>query len=261
MRSFKHGEVDVIHTQLIMHAHPKGGFYKLTPMGRKPDGIVFHHGGAADRLKSKESPVNQMLADNKFHVYNRHWKTIGYNYLIYGCGTVVRGRPDDTIGAHCPGENHRKIGIMIVIGVNETPTDLQIDRAIKLTRHLSEKHGFALTRQNIIGHRDRLATSCPGNFYKHIPHVIKEAQKDTEGNVGELSQGAPTDEKDHIFYEKAKELKELGIISGRSDGSFGLVDPITRGEAFAVTLSMYKALSKKISEEKEKSNSTTKKKK
>lgn len=44
---------------------------------------------------------------------------IGYHYVIKRDGTVERGRPEDTVGAHVSGHNHNSIGICLVGGVSE----------------------------------------------------------------------------------------------------------------------------------------------
>ena len=67
------------------------------------DMVVIHHTGEADIDASAEQI-------NEWHKKNG-WAGIGYHFVIRKDGTIERGRPVDTIGAHAYGENSHTIGV------------------------------------------------------------------------------------------------------------------------------------------------------
>jgi N-acetylmuramoyl-L-alanine amidase len=124
--------------------------------------IIIHHIGNTDRDVSA-AEVHRWHLDNG-------WAGIGYHYIIRKDGTIERGRPQNTIGAHCYHYNRTSIGINLV-GNFETsmPTDAQIDSAIKLTTFLCGNYKLNPKNKTIFGHRDLSATLCPGkNLYAQL---------------------------------------------------------------------------------------------
>ena len=114
---------------------------------------------------------------HQWHLANG-WAGIGYHYLIRKDGTIERGRPRDTVGAHCYGENWHSVGVNIV-GNFETnePTAAQIDAAERLVAVLCRLYGLRPSGETIKGHRDFNATACPGeNLYAMLPDVIAGVQ-------------------------------------------------------------------------------------
>ena len=110
---------------------------------------------------------------------------IAYHYVIKGDGTVVRGRPRDTVGAHAHGVNFESIGIVLE-GNFQTgqdnyvePTQAQINSLKELLGELYSIYGQGV---QTIGHSDVTnitgdpsdATACPGDtMYDLIPAIIK----------------------------------------------------------------------------------------
>jgi N-acetyl-anhydromuramyl-L-alanine amidase AmpD len=109
---------------------------------------------------------------------------IAYHYIIKGDGTVVRGRPSDTVGAHALGVNEISIGIVLEGNFQTgqdnyvTPTDAQIASVKELLAELLSIYPGV----QIIGHRDVAgivndssdATACPGDtLYAMLPDIIK----------------------------------------------------------------------------------------
>ena len=63
----------------------------------------------------------------RWHVEGRHFKDIGYHFLIHIDGTIERGRPWDQPGAHAKGYNRTSIGIAYVGGLEgDTRTTAQV---------------------------------------------------------------------------------------------------------------------------------------
>jgi len=86
----------------------------------------------------------------------RGFTAIGYHYVIKRDGTVEKGRPENTVGAHVEGYNSRSLGICLVGGVDaagkpqDNFTDAQWAALIPTLRSL--KHAYPLAK--IVGHRD-----------------------------------------------------------------------------------------------------------
>lgn len=53
----------------------------------------------------------------KWHVQDNKWSDIGYHYVIRRDGTVEKGRPIETPGAHTQGHNANSIGVCLVGGI------------------------------------------------------------------------------------------------------------------------------------------------
>jgi N-acetylmuramoyl-L-alanine amidase len=108
---------------------------------------------------------------------------IAYHYVIKGDGTVVRGRPRDTIGAHAHGVNQISIGIVLEGNFQPgqdnyvTPSGAQISSLKELLSGLKGIYPDA----KIIGHREVAgisgnpedATDCPGDSLQNmLPDII-----------------------------------------------------------------------------------------
>ena len=140
--------------------------------------IIFHHTDG-----SQNQDTNEIFQEH----LDDGWIGIGYHYVVKGDGTVVEGRPRDTIGAHAQGLNYCSIGIAIEgdfqpgdNGNNETPTDAQIASAIDLTKDILNDYPSV----EGIGHRDvaqkigdpSVATACPGDtLYAMLPDIAAKA--------------------------------------------------------------------------------------
>ena len=144
-------------------------FRSLTNRTRT-DAIVVHHIGNTNADVSAATVHQWHLANG--------WAGIGYHYLIRKDGTIERGRPRDTVGAHCYGENWHSIGVNIVGNFEVAmPTDAQLDAAERLVARLCQMYGLRPGSRTIKGHRDFNATACPGqNLYDMLPDVIAGVQ-------------------------------------------------------------------------------------
>lgn len=139
------------------------------------DVIILHHIGNTNADVSAATVHQWHLANG--------WAGIGYHYLIRKDGTIERGRPRDTVGAHCYGENEHSIGVNLVGNFEEAwPTEAQIDAAERLVARLCMIYGLRPSDDTIKGHRDFNATACPGqNLYDMLPDVIAGVQANYQG--------------------------------------------------------------------------------
>lgn len=137
----------------------------------KTDLIVIHHTG---------NPKDDNLSAEEIHAshLNRGWAGCGYHFVIRKNGEVEIGRPMDCTGAHAEGENYHTIGIMVCGNFEiAEPTDQQIEALAKLINDITDYYGLANTEECVVGHKDLMATACPGNFlYKELKTVLGKAE-------------------------------------------------------------------------------------
>ena len=88
---------------------------------------------------------------------SRGFSDIGYHYVISRDGTVMKGRDESKIGAHCTGHNSVSIGVCYVGGLEkdgktpkDTRTPAQKKALLDLLKELKAKYPGA----TIYGHRD-----------------------------------------------------------------------------------------------------------
>ena len=115
----------------------------------KTEIIVLHHAAA------KSCTAQQV---HKWHI-NNGWSGIGYHYFVSREGEIFRGRPENTVGSHAKGYNSKSIGICFEgdYTTQTTPT-AQLEAGKELVAYLKDK--YKITK--VVGHRDLMATSCPG---------------------------------------------------------------------------------------------------
>jgi len=94
----------------------------------------------------------------------RGWSGMGYHYLVRKeNGIVETGRPIDTIGAHCTGQNSDSIGICFEGNFDqEKMTEEQLQTGKELIAYLRGIYGANI---KIVRHKDLMATSCPGKYF------------------------------------------------------------------------------------------------
>ena len=134
------------------------------------DQIVIHHTGNPwdDDLSAAEIDASHKA---------QGWTCIGYHYVIRKDGTVEEGRPHWTIGAHAYRRNSNTIGIHVCgnFEIGE-PTDAQIESLAMLLANLCTDYGLSIDRDTIVGHRELMATACPGrNLYEMMDTVVGKA--------------------------------------------------------------------------------------
>ena len=92
-------------------------------------------------------------------------------------GTIEIGRPHWTIGAHTYGENSHTIGIHVCgnFEIGE-PTSKQIESLAMLLANICTDYGLPIDTTHVVGHRDLMATACPGyNLYKILQTIRGKA--------------------------------------------------------------------------------------
>lgn len=110
--------------------------------------IILHHRAGDGDIESI----------HKQHI-NRGWAGIGYHYYIRKDGEVYTGRPIEFIGAHCPNNNQKSIGICLEGDFRkEQPTDEQLKSCKELVEMLRQR---IPSIKRVLNHSDLYATQCP----------------------------------------------------------------------------------------------------
>ncbi len=132
--------------------------------------IVLHHrAGNGDAKSIHEGHLNQ------------GWSGIGYHFYIRKDGSIYRGRPINTVGAHTQGYNSVSVGVCFEGNYEneKSMSPLQLKAGQDLVSYLKELYPSA----EVLGHRDLQASACPGKYFpldeiKNPPTVKLENAND-----------------------------------------------------------------------------------
>jgi len=152
--------------------------------------FIIHH---TDSVKDLDNPMQAVRNIYLWHAIGRGWGDIGYNYLIDPNGNIYEGRygGEGVVGAHAGKANTGSIGIAIMGDYenNDVP-EAAINSLAKLIAEKSAIHGIdpagysefrGKLLPNVIGHRDVMATTCPGKYlYAKLDIVRKLAKQKPE---------------------------------------------------------------------------------
>jgi hypothetical protein len=142
---------------------------QLAPMG--PERSVVGHYSAGPRAADVTAGIERARSFHRDHLA-RGWAGIGYHYLIPDDGAIVCCRPASHRGAHVLSNNGGRIGVNMPGTLGDRPTTRQ---AQALRWLLQNAHTTAMPRAHRtgrdlwmlprLGHKDLMATSCPGLFH------------------------------------------------------------------------------------------------
>ncbi len=155
---------------------------------------IVHH---TVTLNEEPDPAARVRAIYRYHVQGSGWDDIGYNFLIDRTGQIYEGRwardygsaevhnaeNEDglgVLGAHAYGFNRASVGVALLGTYSSDGVTASDDALDALTHLLSWKlgsrgidpHGVSgyakadgsvVSFANLCGHRDVLATGCPGD--------------------------------------------------------------------------------------------------
>ena len=165
--------------------------------------IVIHH------AEAKECSIADI---HRWHLDYR-WSGCGYHYFIRKDGSIYIGRPEDTIGAHCRGNNIQSIGICLEGNFNKEDIQIkQINALVKLCKDIMTRYNIEEIRE----HRELFQTDCPGKKFpleeiKRKIHTKKII--DILGLQKYLNKNGFTDHEN-------KRLNEDGILGNRTQSAF-----------------------------------------
>ncbi|MFF8095676.1 peptidoglycan-binding protein [Streptomyces sp. NPDC016675] len=89
------------------------------------------------------------------------WAGIGYSFVVDQDGTAYEGRGWSRVGAHCPGHNVSGLSVQIAVGGDQEPSEAALATARALYDEACKRTGRKLKMR---GHRDGIATQCPGDI-------------------------------------------------------------------------------------------------
>ena len=152
----------------------------LTQLANNPNKIIIHHTATANSTDYSLAHAYALSRSiQNYHMDSNGWSDTGQNFTVSRGGFITEGRHFSlsklTAGsgfvtsAHCPGQNTVGVGIE-----NEgtytslTPPQVLWDKLVDLCAYICDQYNIAPTQ--LYGHRDFVATACPGNaFYAQLP--------------------------------------------------------------------------------------------
>lgn len=158
-----------------MHVIPYAEWCDV-PFNRTPNQILLkqsqiwlHHGAAGT---STIPTARRYAAD---HAARAGWAGLAYSWLIAD-GQVLEGRGPGREGAHTQGRNRKSYGICMVGNYSHRALSQQdVDALVWLLQH-GHTQGWFEGPQLTGGHRDVVATACPGAAaYKMITEINRKA--------------------------------------------------------------------------------------
>jgi len=136
-------------------AKPWQGTPAVVPLSARTEFFVHYDG--ADEIHRTGYAIPRAI--EAAHL-RRTWAGIGYNFVVSQAGEIFEGRGWNLQGAHCPGHNISGLSVQIAIGGDQKPTDAALAAARALYDEACRRTGRTLAKK---GHRDGIATECPGD--------------------------------------------------------------------------------------------------
>lgn len=149
--------------------------------------FFIHYNGPATGVTKGSARIMRDL--HAFHK-RRGWKGIAYGHVAFQDGTIWEGRGFTLRGSHCPDHNTSGYSAMGYIGEGETPSPAMLAAIRWLYDEARRRSGNALAKK---GHRDGIATECPGDrLYAWVRAGMPAASGGPTGSGGSTSQPIPT---------------------------------------------------------------------
>lgn len=126
---------------------------------RKIDSIILH---CTDTKVGQKVTLDDI---RRWHVDERKFSDIGYHFIVFPDGQVLKGRNIEVVGAHCKGHNLTSVGIAYVGGQTkdgihaDTRTSEQKQSLLKLVMSLTKQYNINF--YNIHCHNDFANKKCP----------------------------------------------------------------------------------------------------
>ncbi len=159
--------------------------------------FIIHHTATVNNLNNPSQAIRDIYY---YHSVTRGWGDIGYNYIIDTNGTIYEGRfgGEGVVGAHAGKSNTGSIGIAVLGNYEENAVPQKVVEAIsfliseKATFHSIDPIGKSRFRgilsNNILGHKDVMATACPGKtLYALLPQIAQMASSNMKSSPKKLN--------------------------------------------------------------------------
>lgn len=147
-------------------------------LASRVDAIVYHYTAAnSDEQADHKNCAGRVRGIQRFHQHTRGWNDIAYNYLTCKHGYIYEGRGIENKSAATGFHNSHTLAVCF-LGDDTVERDdvTAAGRAalVEITRWIRQRRPAASQYK---GHRDYMATSCPGNeLYNYIHSKTFAAQ-------------------------------------------------------------------------------------
>ncbi|MEU1082300.1 peptidoglycan-binding protein [Streptomyces sp. NPDC005908] len=136
--------------------NPRSSGPARVPLSKRTEFFVHWFGG----VPAHASGAALAREVERLHMDGNGWAGVGYNWIIGEDGTAYEGRGWDRQGAHCPGHNVSGLAVLIAVGKGgKKASKAALATARALYDEACKRTGHALAQR---GHRDGIATECPG---------------------------------------------------------------------------------------------------
>jgi len=145
---------------------------KLNPS--RVDAIALHH---------MAHPTADIYEVERWHL-NQGWRAFGYNYWVDFDGTIYEGRGYQHVGAGVENQNDHIISIGFqgnyqsgLAGIATSPAmpDAQFNAGVDIINWVMER---VPTIGRVAGHRDFMATACPGDTFPLAEMASRQKRED-----------------------------------------------------------------------------------
>lgn len=127
------------------------------------DELVVHYSSMdAERRTSHTDCAGVVRAIQAFHQNTRGWQDIAYNWLVCQHGGVYEGRGWNVMSAATFGHNAHTQAVCFLGGDKADRDDVTVEGRAALAHVVKEFHRVTGPGK-VVGHRDRVATGCPGD--------------------------------------------------------------------------------------------------
>lgn len=147
--------------------------------------ITVHHSGSL--LQDNQNAPQRLRDHQAYHQADQGWPDLAYHYVVDRNGHVYEGRPVWAVGD--TGTDYDPTGHFLICCEgqfnDQTPTEEQLEAAAGLAASASAS--FAVGLDTVMGHRDVVSTSCPGDrLYAELGQVVARAHRLYDGPGIEL---------------------------------------------------------------------------
>ena len=181
---------------------------KLQPLNlQRVKGIVIHH---------MAHPTADVKAVESWHI-NQGYSAIGYNYWVGFDGTIYEGRGLNQ-GAHTLGHNDTTIGIGFQ-GDYSKPFKMPVEQFNSGIDIITYVRAIAPAVHKIGGHRDFMATACPGEYFP-LAEMISGVRREVEEMMiyNYIDENMPEWAREAVQW-----AADNGVVKGTGEG-LGLTD-------------------------------------
>ena len=129
--------------------------WRSTPGQRNSTVYIALHHAAANTCTAS--------AVDSWHKHNG-WSGIGYHFFVRKDGSIYRGRPLYSLGAHVSGKNACSLGICAEGDYDKT-TKMPEAQKLAIAELLDYLKSNFFPNAIIVGHKEIGASGCPGKYY------------------------------------------------------------------------------------------------